>query len=52
MTSINRTGKEFGDSETPIFWMRPDGSETYQVIYADCHVEKDVPRERLPDIPE
>jgi len=28
----------FGDATTPIFWYRPEGSETYRVIYADLSV--------------
>ena len=37
----------FGDAETPIFWYRPAGSETYRVIYGDLHIE-DVMPENLP----
>lgn len=37
----------FGDPATPIFWYRPEGSETYRVIYADLHVA-DVAPEDLP----
>jgi len=37
----------FGDSRTPIFWYRPQGSATYRVIYADLSV-KDVSPEVLP----
>jgi hypothetical protein len=37
-----------GETETPIFWYRPKGSETYRVIYGDLHVEdvspKDLPQ--------
>lgn len=28
----------FGDSTTPIFWYRPEGSETYRAIYADLSI--------------
>ena len=28
----------FGDATTPIFWYRPEGSETYRVIYADLSI--------------
>lgn len=28
----------YGDATTPIFWYRPEGSETYRVIYADLSV--------------
>ncbi|MHC4535084.1 MAG: LolA family protein [Planctomycetota bacterium] len=37
----------FGDSETAIFWYRPEGSETYRVIYGDLSV-KDVAASDLP----
>ncbi len=38
---------EFGDSGKAIFWYRPEGSETYRVIYGDLSV-KDVAAENLP----
>jgi outer membrane lipoprotein-sorting protein len=38
---------KFGDAETAIFWYRPEGSETYRVIYGDLSV-KDVAPENLP----
>ncbi len=43
------TGKDvkFGDVDTAIFWYRPEGSETYRVIYGDLSV-KDVAPENLP----
>ena len=28
----------FGDAGTPVFWYRPEGSQTYRVIYADLSV--------------
>jgi len=37
----------FGDANTPIFWYRPKGSETYRVIYGDLSV-RDVAPESLP----
>ena len=37
----------FGDADTPIFWYRPVGSDTYRVIYGDLHVE-DKTSEDLP----
>ena len=37
----------YGDADTPIFWYRPEGSETYRVIYSDLSV-KDVTPENLP----
>jgi hypothetical protein len=39
-------GVKLGDSETAIFWYRPEGSETYRVIYGDLRVE-DVAPENL-----
>jgi hypothetical protein len=36
---------EFGDETKAIFWYRPEGSETYRVIYADLHVEEVAPRD-------
>jgi len=38
---------KFGDADTPIFWYRPEDSETYRVIYGDLSV-KDVSPENLP----
>lgn len=40
-------GVKLGDAEAPIFWYRPEGSETYRVIYGDLSVE-DVAPENLP----
>ncbi len=44
------TGKnaKFGDTDKEIFWYRPEGSETYRVIYADLSV-KDVAPGNLPE---
>jgi len=39
---------KFGDAKTPIFWYRPEGAETYRVIYGDLSV-KDVAPENLPE---
>ena len=51
---INRTewhyagaGVKLGDAETAILWYRPEGSETYRIIYGDLSV-KDVAPESLP----
>ena len=33
----------FGDTDAPIFWYRPAGSETYRVIYGDLHIEDVTP---------
>jgi len=41
-------GVTLGDAEKPIFWYRPQGSETYRVIYGDLHVEDVAPQ----DLPE
>jgi hypothetical protein len=38
---------ELGDADTAICWYRPDGSETYRVIYGDLSV-KNVAPENLP----
>ncbi len=38
---------KFGDASSAIFWYRPEGSETYRVIYGDLSV-KDVEPENLP----
>ncbi len=40
------SGVKLGDAETAIFWYRPEGSETYRVIYGDLRVE-DVEPENL-----
>jgi len=40
-------GVHFGGADIPIFWYRPEGSETYRVIYGDLQVE-DVSPENLP----
>jgi hypothetical protein len=40
-------GVKLGDAETPIFWYRPEDSETYCVIYGDLSV-RDVTPENLP----
>lgn len=38
---------KFGEAEKPICWYRPEGSETYRVIYGDLSI-KDVAPENLP----
>jgi hypothetical protein len=40
-------GVKLGDANTPVFWYRPTGSETYHVIYGDLTVE-DVNENDLP----
>lgn len=32
-------GVKLGDADTAIFWYRPEGSETYRVIYGDLRLE-------------
>ncbi|MHC4572735.1 MAG: hypothetical protein ACYS76_01155 [Planctomycetota bacterium] len=41
-------GLKLGESDSPIFWYRPEGSETYRVIYGDLSIE-DVAPEHLPE---
>jgi len=41
---------KLGDAERAIFWYKPEGSETYKVIYGDLRVE-DVAEEDLPEVP-
>ncbi|MHC4444509.1 MAG: LolA-like protein [Planctomycetota bacterium] len=40
----------FGDSDKPIFWYRPEGSQDYRVIYGDLSI-KDVAAGELPQNP-
>ena len=49
-SDLHYAGKDakFGDPETAIFWYRPEGSETYRVIYGDLSV-KDVAPGNLPE---
>jgi len=35
----------YGDTETPIFWYRPQGSSVYRVIYGDLSVKNLLPEE-------
>jgi hypothetical protein len=48
-TDWHYVGKDvkLGDSESPVCWYRPEGSETYRVIYGDLSV-KDVAAGDLP----
>jgi hypothetical protein len=41
------SGVKLGDASKPVFWYRPQGSQTYRVIYGDLSV-KDVAPEDLP----
>jgi len=38
---------KYGETETPIFWYQPTGSQTYRVIYGDLSIN-DVASENLP----
>jgi outer membrane lipoprotein-sorting protein len=38
---------KYGDAETPIFWYKPAGSQTYRVIYGDLNA-KEVESSELP----
>jgi outer membrane lipoprotein-sorting protein len=42
---------KLGNAEKAIFWFRPLGSETYQVIYGDLRLAEDVAEEDLPKTP-
>jgi len=44
-------GVKVGATDTPIFWYKPEGSDTYRVIYADLTV-KNLSVEQLPDVPD
>ena len=39
-----------GDAEAAVFWYRPKGSETYEVVYGDLTIE-DVAEDDLPPDP-
>ncbi len=41
-------GVKLGNADKAIFWYRPEGSDTYRVIYGDLSV-KDVSKENLPN---
>jgi len=36
---------QFGSTDTPIFWYRPVGSQTYRVVYGDLHVQECLPED-------
>ena len=38
---------KYGDAETPIFWYKPEGSQTYRVIYGNLSI-RDIAPENLP----
>lgn len=42
----------FGDARTPIFWYRPEGAETYRVIYGDLSIDEVPTNERPTDVEE
>jgi len=41
----------FGDAEMPIFWYRPEGAETYRIIYGDMTIDE-VPASEIPATPQ
>ncbi len=43
-------GVKRGAADTPVFWYKPDGSETYRVVYGDLDV-RDVAPEDLSPVP-
>lgn len=43
-------GVRLGAADTPVFWYKPDGSDTYRVVYGDLDV-RDVAPEDLPSVP-
>jgi hypothetical protein len=45
--SYTGQGVKLGDASKPVFWYKPDGSDTYRVIYGDLSV-KDVAEGDLP----
>ena len=40
-------GAMLGDAERPVCWWRPDGADSYRVIYGDLSI-RDVPADELP----
>ena len=44
-------GVKLGDAEKVIFWLKPKGSETYQVLYGDLRVVEGVAKKDLPRTP-
>ncbi len=42
-------GVKIGDTKTAIFWYKPHESDSYQVLYGDLRVEKDVAETDLPN---
>ena len=45
-------GVKLGDTDRAIFWHKPNGSETYEVLYGDLRIVKDVQQKDLPKLPE
>ena len=41
-------GVKLGDAERAIFWYKPKGSKTYEVLYGDLRIVKDVQQKDLP----
>ena len=41
-------GVKLGDGDTAVFWYKPQNSDTYQILYGDLRIEKDVVETDLP----
>ncbi len=41
-------GVKLGDAKTVVFWYKPQGSDTYQVLYGDLRIEKGIAEADLP----
>ena len=39
---------KLGDADRAIFWYKPNGSETYEVLYGDLRIVKEVQQKDLP----
>ena len=42
-------GVKLGDAKTAIFWYKPQDSDTYQVLYGDLRVDKEIAESDLPE---
>lgn len=45
-------GVKLGDADRAIFWYKPNGSETYEVLYGDLRTIRDVEQKDLPKLSE
>ena len=43
-------GVKLGDADRAIFWYKPTGSETYEVLYGDLRIVEDVQQKDLPKL--